>query len=461
MKKAKKGREDQVKPEDLVVKVGSITARIYPASVGTREAWLVRYYVGGEPKTVRAPTLEVARSRARRALKDIGTGTAHIRSLTLKESAGVDAAISKLQPIGVPLLEAVADYVAARKALPKEWTLGDAVRGFLAYKEREAKETAAPEPMKFLEAVAKFHERNDRRGLSEGYKNDCRKHLKIIGKTFDNAIIQTLRQPELTACLESSTQGGSRRFNNLRCTLNALFGFCQKEGILPRDRTHEAALIEKKEERNSESIAIYTPKEMRVILANIGEELLPWALLGGFAGLRVSEVHRLRWDNIRLDAGFITLDKSFTKTRRRRVIPICDALRAWIEPLSKDESGASKSGLIYPIPYKTYEDRLHKGWMKMADAKGQLLVEKRANALRHSFGTYRFSILQNEFKVSAEMGNSPTELRASYAELALPKDAEAWFAIMPEQPKNIVEMPKQRQRKSPKTPKGRKGSRAA
>jgi integrase len=461
MKKAKKGGEDKVTPEDLTVKVGSITARIYPANVGTRKAWLVRYYVGGEPKTVRAPTLEAARSKARQALKTISTGAAHVRPLTLKESANVDAAISKLQPLGVSLLEAVAEFVAARQLLPKEWSLGDAVRGFKTYKERESKETAPPEPMKFRKAVEKFHERNEKLGLSEGYRNDCRKHLAIIGKTFDEAIIQSLRQPELTACLEASTGGGARRFNNLRGTLCALFGFCQKKGILPLDRKHEAALIDKKVERHAESIAIYTPKEMRVILANIGEELLPWALLGGFAGLRVSEVHRLRWENIRLDAGFITLDKSFTKTRRRRVIPICDALRAWIEPLSKDKSGANKSGLIYPTPYKTYEDRLHKGWMKMADAKGQLLVEKRANALRHSYGTYRFSILQDEFKVSAEMGNSPTELRASYAELALPKDAEAWFAIMPEEPKNIVKIPKQRQRRSPKAPKGRKGSKAA
>lgn len=212
------------------------------------------------------------------------------------------------------------DFVAARKALPGKWTVADAARGFVAYKAKEEREGAAPAPIKFSAAVAKFHERNERRGLSEGYKNDCRKHLKMLGKTLDDAIIQSIRQPELNECLEAATNGGARRFNNLRCTLNALFGFCQKEGLLPRDRLHEAALIEKKQQRNFEPISTYTPQEMRVILANVCDELLPWVVLGGMAGLRVSEIHRLRWENVRLDAGVITLDKAFTKTKKRRVV---------------------------------------------------------------------------------------------------------------------------------------------
>jgi integrase len=448
--KRSKGR-----PRPELVKVGGVIAKIYRSDTEGYASWLVRYFVDKKPKSLRATSLEDARTKAKRVLKSVSAGSAHVETFTPRQAANVSAAVERLREVGVPLLDAIADFVAARKILPPKWSVADAARGFAAYKEKEEKDGAGPEPMKFRKAVEKFHERNERRGLSEGYRNDCRKHLTIIGKTFDEAIIQNLLQPELTACLEASTEGGARRFNNLRGTLNALFGFCQKEGILPRDRAHEAALIEKKEERNAESIAIYTPKEMQVILANIGDELLPWALLGGFAGLRVSEIHRLSWENIRLDAGFITLDKAFTKTKRRRVIPICDALRAWIEPVTKDKSGTTKSGLIYPMPYKTYEDRVHKGWMKMTDAKGKLLVKKRTNALRHSYGTYRFAILQDEFKVSAEMGNSPSELRASYAELALPKDAEAWFSIMPEQAENVVKMPKDKKKPAPKAKKRR------
>jgi len=413
----------------MLVSVGGVTAKIYRSDSGGYASWLVRYYVDGKPVSRRATSLEDARSKAKTALKSVSSGAAHVETLTPKETATVAAAVAKLREVGVPLIEAVSDFVAARKVLPRTWTVADAARGFVAYQAEDQKRSRGPAPVKFRDAVAKFHERNTRRGLSEGYKSDCRKHLTLIGKTFDNAIIQTIKQPELTSCLEASTRGGARRFNNLRCTLNALFGFCQKEGILPRDRMHEAALVEKKNEGLIESIAVYTPDEMRVILANLGEDLLPWAVLGGFAGLRVSEIHRLRWENIRLDAGVIALDKSLTKTKRRRVIPIGESLCAWIELITDQKK---KTGLLYDMPYKTYEDHLHKGWRKMVDKRGKPLVPKRGNAFRHSYGTYRFSILQDEYKVSAEMGNSPAQLRQHYAELCLPADAKAWFAITPE-----------------------------
>lgn len=441
-------KSKKIRPGGDVVTVAGKTATIIRQvkTVGGREyvTFRARYWQDGQRKEITAPDIETAQQRARDALKHHESGSGHVMQFKPAEAANVAAAVAKLQEVGVPLLIAVADYVAARKALPSKWTVADAARGFAVFKAKEEAEAAGPKEMRFIDAVAKFHERNDKRGLSEGYKADCKKHLKIIGKTFNGTIIQTLKQPELTECIESSTKGGARRFNNLRCTLNALFGFCQKEGILPRDRTHEAALIEKKDQGSSENITIYTPAEMQVILANIGEELLPWALLGGFAGLRVSEIHRLKWENIRLDAGVITLDKSLTKTKRRRVIPIGDALHEWIEPIHKGK------GPIYDLPYKTYEDRLHKGWAKMVDEDDKLLVEKRANAFRHSYGTYRFAILKDEFKVSAEMGNSPNELRASYAELALPQDAKAWFSIMPvkknkrKKSKKVIPMPRAR-----------------
>ena len=440
--------------DNLTVAVGGVTAKIYRSDTGGYVSWLVRYYVDGKAKSLRATTLKEARSKAKDALKGVSSGAAHVEALTPKETATVAAAVAKLRQVGVPLMEAVSDFVAARRVVPAKWSVADAARGFVAYKAKEEREQAGPEPVKFRDAVAKFHERNERRGLSEGYKNDCRKHLKALGKTLDDAIIQTVRQPELTACLDAATNGGARRFNNLRCTLNALFGFCQKEGILPRDRTHEAALVEKKETRDSGEISIYTPEEMRVILAKIADDLLPCVLLGGLAGLRVSEIHRLRWEHVRLDAGVITLDKAFTKTKRRRVVPICAALRSWIERIWGEEK---LTGPLYAMPYKTFEDHLHRAWMKMVDERGKLLVEKRRNAFRHSYGTYKFAILQDEFRVSSEMGNSPGELRASYAELALPKDAEAWFAISPDS----VRGTQWRLTRQPGSENGKKGKRRA
>jgi integrase len=135
-------------------------------------------------------------------------------------------------------------------------------------------------------------------------------------------------------------------------------------------------------------------------------------------------VHRITWEMIRFDAKSIVLEKSFTKTRRRRVIPMGDALLAWLKP------HASK-GRLYEGTLAAFESRMHAAWPAIADRKGKILVHKKRNGLRHSYGTYRFALLQDENKVSAEMGNSPSELREHYAEIALPGDAEKWFNVKP------------------------------
>jgi hypothetical protein len=126
--------QDLVMSENLLVNVGGVTARIYRSDTGGYVSWLVRYFVDGKAKSLRATTLKQARSKAKRALEAVSTGAAHVEALTPQEAAAVSMASRKLREIGVPLLEAVSDYVAARKALPAKWTVADAVREFAAYK---------------------------------------------------------------------------------------------------------------------------------------------------------------------------------------------------------------------------------------------------------------------------------------------------------------------------------------
>jgi integrase len=221
--------------------------------------------------------------------------------------------------------------------------------------------------------------------------------------------------------IEKSTSGGPRAFNNVRGTLGALFSFAQRRGYLPRDRNHEVSLVDPREDRSGGQIVVYTPEEFRMLLAHADKRLLPFLALGGLAGLRSSEICRVTWEMIDLDRGHILLGKEFTKTRRRRVVPVCPALASWLRPLRG-------SGRIYEFEDSSSLNRMSvRHWPR--DNQKKALVERRPNALRHSYGTYRFAVLQDEQKVSAEMGNSPQELREHYAELATPDQAKAWFGI--------------------------------
>jgi len=203
-----------------------------------------------------------------------------------------------------------------------------------------------------------------------------------------------------------------------------MFSYAQREGFLPRDKKHEASLVEPLNDRSVGRIEIYTPTQLATVFRHIDPAFVPWISLSGLGGLRTSEVHRITWEMIRFDAKCIVLGKSFTKTRRRRVIPMCEALVAWLKPHVGE-------GRLYEGTLASFETRMRLAWLSIVDKEGKLLVPKKRNGLRHSYGTYRFAQLQDENKVSAEMGNSPSELREHYAEIALPGDAEKWFKVKP------------------------------
>lgn len=402
-----------------IIEAKGVRIPIYRATAFGKESYLLSYYADGKRVQSRASSIEEARKAARAKIETLTTGAAHVGTLTPRQTAVVTDAVEILKSISVPLSTVAREYAEAFKILEGKGTIVEAARFFVAEKAVELID------IKFADAAKKFEIRNEDQNFSASYKADCRQHLAILSKSLGTVNIRDLKKPELTAALKVASRGRSvRRFKNLRGTLNAFFSYAQGEGWLRKDKLHEADAVEIPNETNPAAgmIQIYTPEEIATVLRHIDPELVPFVVLSGFAGLRSSEVHRMAWEMIRFPAKVIVLDKAFTKTKRRRVIPLCDSLAAWLKPLAK-------KGLIYDCTLDHLEYRLKKAWPTGAD--GKPLVPRRKNALRHSYGTYRFALLQDEQKVSSEMGNSPTELREHYAEIALPKDAKKWFSVMP------------------------------
>ena len=62
------------------------------------------------------------------------------------------------------------------------------------------------------------------------------------------------------------------------------------------------------------------------------------------------------------------------------------------------------------------------------------------NALGYSFASYRLTQIKNAAEVAIEMGNSPQMIFKHYRELVTPRDAAAWWVIMPMTPANVLPM---------------------
>jgi hypothetical protein len=72
--------------------------------------------------------------------------------------------------------------------------------------------------------------------------------------------------------------------------------------------------------------------------------------------------------------------------------------------------------------------------------KAQKPVEWKANALRHSYASYRFAITADAGRVSGECGNSAAVVHRHYRELVKPEAAQRWFNVKPESLANVLPM---------------------
>jgi len=140
----------------------------------------------------------------------------------------------------------------------------------------------------------------------------------------------------------------------------------------------------------SREVGIYGPAQLRQILKASCSDFLPYLVIASFAGLRQSELQRLRWEDI--GEKYIRIRGAEKRTKSTRLVEIQPNLIACIN------SFKSHSGLVVTVS-------------NVANALGRISkrsgVQQVHNTLRHSYGSYRLAIIQDAAQVSFEMGNSP------------------------------------------------------
>jgi integrase len=300
-----------------------------------------------------------------------------------------------------------------RAILGNKASLRDAVV-FFAERRLHLVQRSVPEVVEEL-LLARSHK-------SERYIRDIRLRLRRLSRDITGPI-SSVTQADLASWLR--VQGKStRNHDNFRQALVLLFRFAQRQGYLPEGRT-EAEKTEAKNAGNDGEIGIFTPDDMRRLLATARRDVRPFLALGGFAGIRTAEINRLDWSEIDFNSGYIEIKRTKAKTRGRRLIKMQPNLVEWLK-LDRRSSGP-----VTPLarPEKTAGDVVCRSTKK---PEKSAVVWKR-NGLRHSYCTYRMAVVQNEHIVSSEMGNSPAMVFANYRALATKEQGEEWFSILPEE----------------------------
>ena len=258
-----------------------------------------------------------------------------------------------------------------------------------------------------------------RRGLSPDHVRITGTRLDALKKAFPSKSMREVTEQDLRAFVDS-VGGSPRTRKNYRDLIVTLWRWSRREGFLPRDSQTEAERVEAPRVGRNATIEIFTPDEMKKLLAHAPPALRPVLAICGFAGVRSGskgEISRLRWENIRWDQGECgIIDVTESKTGVRRLVPIQANLRAWLEPF-RGMSGPISAGRKLEDSFVRLSEKSKVPWKR--------------NALRHSYGSYRVAQIKSVDQVALEMGNSGVIVRRHYLEAVHEDEATAWFGIMP------------------------------
>jgi integrase len=321
-----------------------------------------------------------------------------------------------LAPTGAAIDIACREYAEARKILGSTPLL-EAVR---FYTQNRPGELIA---RSVAEAVEELIEAKKNAGVAKRGIDDYKSRLRRFSAAF-KCPIRSVSTEDIQQFL-NGLGVAPRTKRNFKANIVTLFDFARSRQYLPRDRKTEAEHLDTIEARATE-IGIFTPTAFTILLKAADAELLPYLAIRGFAGIRDSEINRMEWKHVNWSEGLIEVPASAAKkTRgkqshaRRRLVPIQPNLAQWL------------------APYRNSTGKICSFYNSERAAR-RLAAEKQIpwvhNGMRHAFGSYRVATLRNYPQVAYEMGNSVEIIKSSYDQVVTPKEAEAWFAIVPEAP---------------------------
>jgi integrase len=414
---------------------GRVLATIYGKCEG-RDSYRVAWQVAGQRRMASFPSYSLAKRHADGLVKDLAKGS-QVTALHPAQARDALAALERLADFyratgcRVSLLAAVSEFVEASGKLHGR-TMGEAVEGYLRtvanVKRKDIKEAVE----EFLQADAPRTRAaaGQRAQLSGKYAYNRKLQLDRFADTFPNTAVSELSKEHLDKFIGSLDDFSAKSRNHYRAAVRQFLQWAvRKDYLPPTHRLFEADAM-RPERANTAEIQFYTPREFAALLETADATLRPIIAIGGLAGLRTAELLRLDWADVWRVPGHIEITAGKAKTRARRLVEICPALAAWLEPFRTLTTGKLWTG--HEVTFQQHFVELCK------DAE----VTRKTNGLRHAFCTYHFAAHANENLTAQQAGNSPAMIHAHYKGLATKAEAQRWFNVKPpKSAKNVIALP--------------------
>jgi integrase len=366
--------------------------KIYRTSNGGYSNFVVSWNSGRKRLRKSFNDPDLARTHAEKVLQGIEMGEASAMTTDLRDLAYYKECERLLG--GIPLRHAIEFFIACNGApgFEGEKSLQEIVVAFLK------------------DQAAKGNSQRDTETLTH--------HLDNLCKVHGNRPIIGIKPSDFDSYLQSN-DWSNRTKNNHRVSFIRCWKWARSKGFLPKGIDVAPSLSTKYKSEVADAPGVFSPEEVVAILEHVDDDWLPCVAIRAFAGLRSAESLRLDWSQINTVEKTISLGRSQTKTKKRRIAHMPDNLVQWLKPFVKT------SGPVCPA--KTSQ----RATLSAANKAGVKWVH---NGLRHSYISYQMALLRNAPAVAEQCGNSEAEVQQSYKALVSESEARKYFSIFPTNP---------------------------
>jgi len=409
-------RKDKKPKWPKAVTQGNVKVMIYKRTTPNgKTGFMLAYKQDGKRKFDSYSDETEAIDQATKKAQQLSTLGVKASELTDDDLRALVGAMDLLKPLGIALGRGVEKLVEAVEIVGSVENIAGACRYFVDRNKRTTRKPVA-------DAVKELLKIKEAHGASKRYLEDLKSRLTRFSHAFQKDVC-AVTTADIQAWFDAQ-KFGTQNLMGYRRVIHLLFEFAIARGYAI---DNPAAKVERVKVKHGQT-EVFTPEEITRLLASASPAFLPCIAIGAFAGLRSAEIERLEWSDIDLAAKHVVVGADKAKTASRRVVPICDNLGAWLASVD------NKKGPVWNGDHEGFYD----AQQATAAAAG---LKWKANALRHSYASYRFAQTGDAGRVAGELGNSAAVVHKHYRELVKPADAVKWFGVTPEQPANVVALP--------------------
>lgn len=402
------------------IQQGSAVVKIYRQVRAAGDIFMVVHYECGSRVRRGFADMREAVDAAEKIAARIARGDREALKVSDNDWRLYSMAGEALRPTATEIDVACREYAEARKILGSTPLL-EAARFFVRHNDEQLVQRSVPEIVEDMIKAKKSA------GVGVRAINDYKSRLRRFAAAF-RCPISSVSKDDIQQFL-NGLNVAARTKRNFKANIVTLFEYARSNKHLARDRKTEAEHLDSIQVKGTD-IGIFSPAAFAKLLANAGNDLTPYLAIRAFAGIRDAEINRMEWKHVKWAEALIEVPAAIAKQTRskksrglRRLVPIQPNLAQWLAPYR------GQKGKICSL-YNS--ERVARG---LAES---LEIEWVHNGLRHGYGSYRVAILRDYPKVAYEMGNSIEVIKSSYDQVVTPREAEAWFAITPIAPKNVV-----------------------